>query len=89
MVLRLGTRDDLDAGARRAVEIDYGMEQGFIEIRMRIALSNYFERLLALDVPLSALEPNRQPLVLLNREEVESARERARQLSTQPNVADT
>lgn len=82
VILRIGTRQDLDEGARRAVEIDYGMKEGCIEIRMRIALSRYFERLLALDVPLAALEPSRQPLMLLNREEVESARVRARKVST-------
>jgi predicted DNA-binding transcriptional regulator YafY len=87
VVLRIGTRADLEEGARRAIEIDYGMQNGTIEIRMRIALTSYFERLLVLDVDPSAIEPNRQPLVLLNREEVASARQRARELSTQRNFS--
>ncbi len=85
IVLRLGIRSDLDDGARRAIEVDCGMEQGAIEVPMRIALSHYFERLLALDF--CSPEPNRQPLVLLNREEVEAARKRARDRWTQHDVA--
>ena len=58
---------------RRAIELDYGMKSGFVEIRTKVCLSFYLMRHLGLDLDPSALPPNRQQIVLVNRAEIENA----------------
>lgn len=64
----------LPENARRAVEQEYGMQNGVLRVLTSVALSYYFERQLNLDLPAGLLPPERQLLLLANRAEVESAR---------------
>jgi hypothetical protein len=81
VTLRLAPHPELETGMKRAIELEYGMEQGFTEIKTRVALSFYVERLLGLDLDPKLVSPLRQQLVLLNRDEVEAARANARSAS--------
>ena len=72
--VRLGTNPDLAEGQRRALELDYGMVNGFIDIPMRLCTVFYFERHLGLDLPESDLPARRRQIVWLNREEIETVR---------------
>lgn len=74
VTLRLGPHPRMTAGQRRAIELDYGMVDGVAEVMTRVCLSYYLERQLRLDLDPSTLPPERQQIVLLNRDEVESAR---------------
>lgn len=74
VTLKIGTNPKLNSAAREAIELDYGMKDGVLEIRTRVCLSIYVERTLGLDLDHSKIEPNRQQIVLRNRKEVESAR---------------
>jgi len=77
--MKIGPHPALDVSARKAIEIDYGMVDGFMTISTRLALSFYVERRLGLDFAPDTISPNRQQIVLLNREEVEEARQAAKQ----------
>lgn len=59
---------------RRAVEYDYGMEDGFVSIPMRLCLTYYFERHHGLDLDPSKLDPGRIQICWINRDEIEQAR---------------
>ncbi|QBB69346.1 WYL domain-containing protein [Pseudolysobacter antarcticus] len=72
VAMRLAPHPDLSPGQQRAIELDYGMENGTIDVPMRVSLTWYFERHLCLDI--DGLKPERQQVVLLNRAEVELAR---------------
>jgi hypothetical protein len=72
VTLKLGPHPEMSAGARRAIELDYGMIDGVVEIRTRACLSYYLERQLGLDLDPAKLPPGRQQIVLLNRQEVEA-----------------
>jgi hypothetical protein len=85
VTLRIAPHPELDPGARRAIELEYGMTRGSIEIKTQLSLSKYLERLLGLDLDPKLVSPLRQQIVLVNREEIESARQRAR--SAMPNGA--
>ena len=78
VTLRIGPHPRLSDGAREAIELDYGMLSGFVELTTRVCLSTYVERFLGLDLDPSVVAPDRQQIVLLNREEVERVREAAR-----------
>ncbi|TDR36586.1 putative DNA-binding transcriptional regulator YafY [Tahibacter aquaticus] len=71
-ILELGPHPDLSVAQKKAIERDYGMENGMIEVPMRISLIYYFERQLCLDIP--GLPPERQQVILLNSEEVEKSK---------------
>jgi WYL domain len=77
VTLRFGPHPSLKDGRRRAIELDYGMTVGVAEISTRVCLSSYLERHLGLDLDPSQLPPERQQIVLVNREEVEAARKAA------------
>lgn len=62
--------------ARRIIELDYGMEDGQLEIRSRLSLSFYLMRHLRLDLDATLFHPEQQQIVLLNRDEVENAQRR-------------
>lgn len=68
VVHKIGAHPRLKPGARKAIELDYGMKNGVLEIRTRSCLSYYLIRHLRLDLD---LEPERQQIVLLNGAEVE------------------
>jgi predicted DNA-binding transcriptional regulator YafY len=74
VTLKIGPHPRLTDGAREAIELDYGMDNGMVAITTRACLSTYFERSLGLDLDPAQVPPDRQQLVLLNREEVERAR---------------
>ena len=75
VTLKIGPHPKLTDGAREALELDYGMENGMVAITTRACLSTYFERSLGLDLDPAQIPPDRQQLVLLNREEVDQARQ--------------
>lgn len=74
VVMRIGPHPELPPSARRAVELDYGMTNGEMAIRTRLALSYYRERQLGLDIEAPKVSPQRQQVVLLNRKELDEAR---------------
>jgi len=78
LTFRIGPHPDLGKAARKAIELDYGMQQGEISVETRISLSFYLERRLGLDFKPEEVRPERQQIILLNREEVDEAQKRAR-----------
>lgn len=49
--IELAPHPDLSESQRQAIEMDYGMENGVIGIRMRLCMTWYFERHYGLDIP--------------------------------------
>lgn len=70
IVVKLAPHPELPLAHQKAIELDYGMEDGHIGVRMRVALFYYFERHLCLDIE---AEPKRKQVVILNRAEIDSA----------------
>jgi hypothetical protein len=70
IVLKIGPHPDLSDNQRRAIEMDYGMEQGRAHIAVRRALLFYALKRLGLDTDPAARRPQDQQIVLLNRDEV-------------------
>lgn len=66
VVLEIGPHPDLSASQRRAIEMDYGMEDGRAEIRVRRALLFYALKRLGLDTDPSVRRPQDQQIVLLD-----------------------
>jgi hypothetical protein len=77
IALRFAPHPELKGGARKAIELDYGMVNGVAEVKTRVCLSYYLERQLGLDLNPSQVKPGRQQIVLVNRKEVEAARKQA------------
>ena len=74
VILRLAPHPDLKGGRRRAVELDFGMTDGVVEIKTRLCLTYYLERQFGLDRDPSTVEPERQQVILANRDELIAAR---------------
>jgi len=74
VTLRLVPHPALEGGRRKVVELDFGMVDGFIEMKMRLCLAFYLERQFSLDRDPSDVEPERHQLVLANRDELIAAR---------------
>jgi predicted DNA-binding transcriptional regulator YafY len=74
ITLRIGPHPGLKGGTRKAIELDYGMVNGVVEVTIKVCLASYLERHFGLDRDPSHVPPTRQQIVLLNREEVEAAR---------------
>lgn len=72
VVLEIGPHPDLSAPQRRAIEMDYGMEDGRAEIRVRRALLFYALKRLGLDTNPAARRPQDQQIVLLNKVELQN-----------------
>jgi predicted DNA-binding transcriptional regulator YafY len=70
ITLEIGPHPDLSAPQRRAIEMDYGMEEGRAQIAVRRALLFYALKRLGLDTDPAARRPQDQQIVLLNRSEV-------------------
>ena len=70
IVLEIGPHPDLSDNQRRAIEMDYGMEEGRAQISVRRALLFYALKRLGLDTGPAARRPQDQQIVLLNRDEV-------------------
>lgn len=66
----------MSEGQRRAIELDFGMRNGFVEVATKLCLSYYLERQLGLDLDSKKIRADRQQIVLLNRAEVDAARQR-------------
>lgn len=81
LVLKIGPNPKLSPGARQAIELDYGMKNGVLELACRVCLSFYMESHLGLDLDTFGkfkVPAKRQQIVLLNRAEVEDARAAAK-----------
>ncbi len=73
VTLRIAPHPELNDGARRITELDYGMESGFKEFDVRACLVPYFVRREGLDRSPSRVTPQEQQVVLLNHQEVSAA----------------
>jgi hypothetical protein len=74
ITLRFKPHPDLKGGARKAVELDYGMVNGVAEITTRVCLTYYLERHYGMDAEAPRAKGERQQLLLVNRDELEAAR---------------
>lgn len=77
VVLRVGPHPALSQGAKRGVELDYGMVDGVIEFRTRLCLSFYLQLQLGLDRASIEQKDAIPRLELLNRNEVAAAQAEA------------
>jgi hypothetical protein len=66
--LEIGPHPDLSPTQRRAIEMDYGMEDGQAQIPVRRALLFYALKRLGLDTDLAARRPQDQQIIFLNPE---------------------
>ena len=66
VVLEIGPHPELSPTQRRAIEMDYGMEEGRVQIPVRHALLFYALKRLGLDTDPAARRPQDQQIVLLN-----------------------
>lgn len=76
VTLRIGPRPELPEHQRHVLELEFGMEGGFLEISLRLRMAYYLERNLLLDKAAAKLPPERAQLTLLNRDEVSELRRR-------------
>lgn len=86
VTLKIAPHPKLSAGMRRTIELDYGMKHGFVGIKTRVCLSFYLERNLGLDEECLRLSPERQQVVLINRDEVEQARRDSESKANPPSA---
>lgn len=70
VVLEIGPHPDLSPTQRRAIEMDYVMEEGRAQIPVRRALLFYALKRLGLDTEPAARRPQDQQIILLNSSEV-------------------
>ena len=70
VVLEIGPHPDLSDNQRRAIEMDYGMQDGHAQIAVRRALLFYALKRLGLDTDPAARRPQDQQIVLLNRDKI-------------------
>jgi predicted DNA-binding transcriptional regulator YafY len=71
IILHIAPHPGLTPAQRRAVELDYGMKKGRLELRVRAALAYYARKRLGLDRAAEAIEPQDQQIVLTNAEEIQ------------------
>jgi hypothetical protein len=71
LVLRIGPHPSLSAGAKRAIELEFGMTGGIAEIECRQALLYYTIKRLRLDVLEADQRPEVRQIILVNREDIE------------------
>lgn len=71
--VHVGPHPDLTDNQRKAIELDYGMENGEMVIPVRKGFLFYFLKRLGLDLDPSVRQPRHQQIVLLNRDEVYAA----------------
>jgi hypothetical protein len=77
--LVLAPNPALHEAARKAFELDYGMRGGELRVTTRISLARYYEWRYGLDLVDTRHDPLRYPIVLLNKDELYRARDRARE----------
>lgn len=78
VTLRIGPHPRMKEAQRRAIERDFGMTNGVVNVISRVCLSYYVERQLGLDLEPGQVPPERQQVVLLNRAEVDKIRKELR-----------
>jgi hypothetical protein len=78
---RLEPHPDLEEDQRRVVESDYDMENGILEVKMRLCLAFYFVKQFGLDADIEPGSALRHHLVLKNGTEIEALRQTAKQAS--------
>ncbi|MBF0181513.1 MAG: WYL domain-containing protein [Magnetococcales bacterium] len=71
--VHVGPHPDLTENQRKAIELDYGMEDGEMVIPVRKGFLFYFLKRLGLDLDPSVRQPRHQQIVLRNRDEVYAA----------------
>ncbi len=74
ITLRLKPNPDLKGGKRKAVELDFGMIDGVVELKVKLCLAYYLERQFNLHRTPEHPESERQPVILANRDELLTAR---------------
>lgn len=72
--MRLAPHPALSDHQREAIEMDFGMIDGVVEIPMRLCMTGYFERHYGLDLPTDLLPAWRRQIILQNRSELEMVR---------------
>jgi hypothetical protein len=72
VTLRIGPHPALTPAQRRAVELDYGMKKGSLELTVRAALTYYARKRLGLDRAADSVRPQDQQIVLENSDEVDA-----------------
>ncbi len=68
--LEIGPHPELSQNQKRVIELDYGMQNGWVVIPVRRALLYYALQRLGLDTDPAARRPQDQQIVLLNREAI-------------------
>ena len=68
--LVIAPHPELSAGQRKAIELDYGMDDGKVVIPVKRALLYYALKRLGLDTDPAARCPQDQQIILLNRDSV-------------------
>ena len=81
--LHLAPNPELESDTQEAVKAEYNIRDGHIVESMRLSLVFYFMNEHNLDVEPGKLNPRKQQLVLLNKEEVEAARKLTRKMSAE------
>ena len=78
VTLQIGPHPDLSDAQKYVIGLDYGMEDGMTEIRVRKAMLYYALKRLGLDTNPTARRPQDQQIILLNRKEVLGIKERSK-----------
>ncbi len=69
--VKVGAHPGLTPAQKRVIESDYGMHSGMLERAIRVALVPYYLQMLGLSRESAEQSPAEQPLILLNRTELE------------------
>lgn len=72
VTLEVGPHPDLSETQAKVIALDYGMQDGIAEIKVRRALLYYTLKRLGLDTDPSARKPQDQQIVLINRDKIHS-----------------
>lgn len=70
VTLEVGPHPDLSEAQAKVIALDYGMQDGKAEIKVRRALLYYTLKRLGLDTDPSARKPQDQQIVLINRDQI-------------------
>lgn len=76
VTLNIGPHPDLSDAQKYVIGLDYGMEGGVTQIKVRKAMLYYALKRLGLDTDPAARRPQDQQILLLNRDEVLGTKER-------------
>jgi hypothetical protein len=73
VTIAIAPHPDLSPGQRTAVEIDYGMQDGRLDVTTRLAFVDYVLRRLGLDADSETTDPRSRQFILLNEPEIDAA----------------